>query len=344
MSQFTKLTGLASGLIAGLGLCGIASAQAVTISEIFINPPGSDQGQEALEIRGPAGASLAGYWFLTIDGDGTAAGVIDQRVDLGSFTLGSNGLLLIRDDAAVLSPAPAAETTVAVLDFSPDIENGSNTYVLAKFAAPPPASGTDIDTDDDGVIDAGALTGLSDVDAVSVNENTDPIEIEYGADPVLGGTALGPLPDPKAKSTFTPDVLYRIYSPNGDPCIWAAADVLGTTPGPYTVDALEYVGFDEAGVPLGDPVTLSANPGTLNEVSADEDGNGIGDPCEDGGKTPACPADLDGNGVVNGFDLALLLGSWGPCAGCLADLDDNDIVNGFDLALLLGAWGPCPTG
>jgi hypothetical protein len=62
------------------------------------------------------------------------------------------------------------------------------------------------------------------------------------------------------------------------------------------------------------------------------------------GGPPPCPADLDGSGAVNGFDLALLLGSWGPCAGCLADLDDNNIVNGFDLALLLGSWGPCPLG
>ena len=26
-----------------------------------------------------------------------------------------------------------------------------------------------------------------------------------------------------------------------------------------------------------------------------------------------CPADLSGDGVVEAFDLALLLGSWGPC-------------------------------
>jgi hypothetical protein len=52
-------------------------------------------------------------------------------------------------------------------------------------------------------------------------------------------------------------------------------------------------------------------------------------------------ADLNGDGVVNGFDLALLLGAWGPCApvgACPADLDGNGIVNGMDLAMLLGAW------
>ncbi len=56
-----------------------------------------------------------------------------------------------------------------------------------------------------------------------------------------------------------------------------------------------------------------------------------------------CPADLDGNGEVSAFDLALLLGSWGPCEGdCPADLDGNGEVSAFDLALLLGNWGPCP--
>ncbi len=61
---------------------------------------------------------------------------------------------------------------------------------------------------------------------------------------------------------------------------------------------------------------------------------GLADEC-------ACPEDLDGNGAVGAFDLALLLGSWGKCPGCPADLDGNGEVEAFDLALLLGAWGPC---
>ena len=56
-----------------------------------------------------------------------------------------------------------------------------------------------------------------------------------------------------------------------------------------------------------------------------------------------CPADLDGNGEVGAFDLALLLGNWGPCDGdCPADLDGSGAVGAFDLALLLGNWGDCP--
>jgi plastocyanin len=54
-----------------------------------------------------------------------------------------------------------------------------------------------------------------------------------------------------------------------------------------------------------------------------------------------CPADFDGDEEVGPFDLALLLGSWGPCPGCPADLDGDEEVGPFDLALLLGSWGPC---
>ncbi|MCH8965610.1 MAG: hypothetical protein IIB58_11655, partial [Planctomycetes bacterium] len=60
---------------------------------------------------------------------------------------------------------------------------------------------------------------------------------------------------------------------------------------------------------------------------------------------PECdcaPADLDCNGSVGAFDLALLLGSWGPCpdpADCPADLDGNGSMSANDLAMLLGSWG-----
>ncbi|MEE9212070.1 MAG: hypothetical protein V3U29_05395 [Phycisphaeraceae bacterium] len=57
---------------------------------------------------------------------------------------------------------------------------------------------------------------------------------------------------------------------------------------------------------------------------------------------PPCPADFDGSGDVGAFDLAILLGAWGPCHGCPTDLSGDGDVGAFDLAILLGAWGPCP--
>jgi hypothetical protein len=55
---------------------------------------------------------------------------------------------------------------------------------------------------------------------------------------------------------------------------------------------------------------------------------------------PPIAGDLDGNGLIDGGDLAMLLGAWGPCGGCEADLDGNGVVNGADLAELLALWTP----
>lgn len=55
----------------------------------------------------------------------------------------------------------------------------------------------------------------------------------------------------------------------------------------------------------------------------------------------AIPGDLDGSGVVDGTDLAMLLGAWGACADCdtcPADLTGDCTVDGADLAILLGNW------
>jgi hypothetical protein len=51
------------------------------------------------------------------------------------------------------------------------------------------------------------------------------------------------------------------------------------------------------------------------------------------------PADLNGDGVVNAADLAILLAAWGPAtAGEAADINQDGEVNAADLAILLGAW------
>ena len=48
------------------------------------------------------------------------------------------------------------------------------------------------------------------------------------------------------------------------------------------------------------------------------------------------PGDLDGNGSVNGADLAILLNNWG--ASGAADIDGNGSTDGADLAILLNNW------
>lgn len=103
---------------------------------------------------------------------------------------------------------------------------------------------------------------------------------------------------------------------HGSPCLDAGTN--NFVPSDFTTD------FD------GNPRIIDGNPR-----------NGAGKAVVDMGAFEHQPADLNGDGAVNGLDLALLLGQWGACPKrgiCPADFDGNGIVNGFDLAILLAAW------
>ena len=56
--------------------------------------------------------------------------------------------------------------------------------------------------------------------------------------------------------------------------------------------------------------------------------------------TNTCPADLNGDHIVDGADLGLLLGNWNGTG--VGDINNDGVVNGADLGLLLGAYGSCP--
>ncbi|MCH2144444.1 MAG: hypothetical protein MK082_04775, partial [Phycisphaerales bacterium] len=66
---------------------------------------------------------------------------------------------------------------------------------------------------------------------------------------------------------------------------------------------------------------------------------------EGGNASCLCNVDLDGNGMVDGPDLSILLGAWGPCDdaqfGCPEDLTWDGVVDGADLAFMLSRWGLC---
>ena len=70
---------------------------------------------------------------------------------------------------------------------------------------------------------------------------------------------------------------------------------------------------------------------------SDVDQDGIPDGCDD----HLCTSDLDGDGQVDGGDVAAILSAWGPCADgdCQADIDGDGDVGARDLAFVLGEWG-----
>lgn len=67
---------------------------------------------------------------------------------------------------------------------------------------------------------------------------------------------------------------------------------------------------------------------------SDSDSDGTPDVC-------AIPGDINGDGKVDGMDLAIILSTWGPCAAslpCPGDLSGDGTVDGHDIGLLLGFW------
>lgn len=226
-----------------LGLAAAALGQ-VQINEVLIDGPGTDQGQEFFElISSSPNFSLTGLTFVAIDGDGTNAGVIDQAIPLSAFSTGSNGLFLRRDTATVLNPAPAPGTTVSIADFSPDLENGSNTFlIVSNFSG---AVNLDLDTNNDGTFDVATPWTLVS-DAIAIVENDGAANYGYADD---AGFANFP-----AFAAFNPDAIQRY---NGT---WWAFDVTGAAPGPYTNDPLE--SGDISGGSVSGSWTLT--PGSTN--------------------------------------------------------------------------------
>ena len=60
--------------------------------------------------------------------------------------------------------------------------------------------------------------------------------------------------------------------------------------------------------------------------------------------TPPCLGDIDENTLVDGVDLAIVLGRWGtnPKDYPRADTNGDSVVDGADLAQVLSNWGACP--
>src|SRR3990172_4716846 len=110
------------------------SHASMLLNEVFVNPSGTDNGFEFIERRSSTGGAeaMTGLTLLVIEGEGTAAGTVDQALSLGAFSTGTNGLFLWRDAAAVLVPAPEPATTIHVADFLPDLENGTQVYLLVS--------------------------------------------------------------------------------------------------------------------------------------------------------------------------------------------------------------------
>ena len=57
---------------------------------------------------------------------------------------------------------------------------------------------------------------------------------------------------------------------------------------------------------------------------------------------PVCPADLNGDSIVDSADLNRLLRFYGACVNCKEDLNGDKFVDDVDVAIMTRQWGPCP--
>jgi hypothetical protein len=245
-------------------------AQEPFISEMLINPPGVDDTYESVEIQAPPNFDFSqkgGYYIVMIDGDGSAAGQVDQVIPFSGWNAGSNGILLIRDDSVrVLLPAPDPASNVVFLNFTPDIENGTQTFVLGYGDAPYPV-GTDLDTDNNGVLDAPLSPGtFTVVDAFAFDDDDSIADREYAQQ--LGGKNYGVTQD-SAGDLFSADAIYRVLASDGTPIEIGFLDVEtrpGETDGPFYIQIegngqYQHINLDLLGIDLS---TFTLNLGTPN--------------------------------------------------------------------------------
>ena len=153
-------TTLPAAVPVALALCvgGVPGAHAALVNEFSASTTGTDI--EYVELLAEPGADLSGLTLLEIEGDANAAtGVVDEVIALGQAD--ADGRLLVELSANTL-------------------ENGSMTLLLVEgFSG---TFGQDLDTDDDGVLDATPWSAL--LDSVAV--------LDDAGDLTYGPVRLGP--------------------------------------------------------------------------------------------------------------------------------------------------------
>jgi len=165
--NLTKLSGL-------LLVLSMANAHAVQINEIRIDQPGGDN-DEYFELKGEPNESLSGLSYIVIGDGSNGNGSLDAVVNIDGLSLNENGLLLVAENTFTLGSADQIRN----LNF----ENSDNvTHALIRNTDL--STSTDLDSDDDGTLNAEFASQI--VDSIALVETPDSGEAFYGP------TRIGP--------------------------------------------------------------------------------------------------------------------------------------------------------
>jgi len=261
---------------------------------------------------------MTGFSFSVPDANGLPIeleAVSFQHANIGQHLLDSNGETPVDETAGFAWETTAAGEVIRTV-------NGAN-YSFAEYGYV------------NGIVitEGGGVVEIAPVDPPAADWVSTVFHAEFG----LGNQMLAATPC----TVELPSLLIEVDAKGGT----------YSTPTTMHHAACEWVAVSEA-----DWIMLSGDPtasGTEDAVAFIVDPNlgpqaragivAIGDARVIVQQAPSpCPADLDGDGLVGGSDVAVLLGSWGLSGpDLIGDIDANGFINGGDLAVLLNSWGEC---
>jgi len=247
----------------GILLSGNTRAQ--LINEVDINPAGTDQPCEYVELKGTPGAALTNLYFVAFEGDtGSTPGTADLVLQFGppAPVFGSNGLAIVTGTAACGSRTYPAETTrlqTTLLDAANGLENGAISLLLINSPTTPITASTDYDTNNDGTLE-GLPADATIVDGIAWKDT--------GVGIVYGNAVLVTAGSPDAATRFPGNT-----TPNSASA-WYGGDLTGTN------DATTYSASNRTS---NFPADGALTPGAPN----------VGTPTRD------APVDMNGDGKTD---------------------------------------------
>ena len=237
---FGPFTGAATP---GLPNQGPPSENPVRFNEVLVNPAGEDANNEFIELISTSGGitTTDGLWVLILDSnsDGGVVGEVLEAWNLSGQNTGINGLLVLGNNytrsANPWKDVISKDTAIFEPDGMGDGDIGSNegiTLLLVKDftgkANDVLGAGTDLDTNDDGILDArpwdqsGGTAGV--IDSVGNGQ----ISLEDASVIVRSTYALADV-TPQAPDRFHPDSIFRApgdFTPNSS-AAWLGGNIGG---------------------------------------------------------------------------------------------------------------------
>jgi endonuclease/exonuclease/phosphatase family metal-dependent hydrolase len=230
------------------------------LNEIKANPPGSTTAGDKfqyIEIAGTAGLSLSNVYLVMIDGNSPTLGIAKYVANLSGFSVGSNGLFMMKSPTGGHSAASGTTVFTDTLFETPGgiLSKLSVTFMLVS-ATGSFVQGSDYDSNNDGELDS-LPAGFAVIDNVGWSDG------DVG-DRVYGGVAL-------TQTQGTPDAASRIV---GSTVIaksaWFNGDLydVGNLPSQTLYDATR----GSTNLPIS-PNVASITPGASNFVAAQTSSN-----------------------------------------------------------------------